>query len=607
MNDIIQDYQRRINGNNEERLKFRVFQKYFPISRLIAFIVCLILFYYCVATHSFVFIITLILVFIAFLVLGLLDVRYKAKISKLEILNEINNNEINCIKGNYSKNEAGDEFSDMDHPYTFDLDIFGTKSLFQYINRTSTVFGKHKLAEYFRDTFSYRNDILERREAIKELAGKIDFRQNFLLIFKKESTAKQDLDELNIWLNQSPVKAAKLTLLTVFLYVMNVITITSIILFFAGIIPGNIFWIPALFQLLITVNFIRSFLKILDVITKKIGILGKYSQCLELIENTGFTSNRLSELKNKLTNNGTQKPGKVVNNLYQIMNLMDSGLNTLLTFFTNGLFTVNLHMLIAVEKWKNHYRHLIPQWFEILGEIDALSSLGNFAYNNPDFIYPEINEKEFTFSAENMGHPLIDKSVCVKNNFTITSWKNISIITGANMSGKSTLLRTIGTNYILAMVGAPVYAEKFIFTPVELHTSMRTNDNLSKRESYFYAELKRLKEIIDDLEKGTSKLILLDEILKGTNSVDKRNGSMALITQLTRYKMAAIVATHDQVLGELKNEFPDNISNQCFEISIVDDAMQIDYKLRDGICRNLNATYLMKNMGIIFPDKKGEE
>jgi DNA mismatch repair ATPase MutS len=188
----------------------------------------------------------------------------------------------------------------------------------------------------------------------------------------------------------------------------------------------------------------------------------------------------------------------------------------------------------------------------------------------------------------------------VTNDFEITGWKQFYIITGANMSGKSTFLRAIGTNYILAMLGAPVFAEKFIFTPVEIHSSIRTNDSLVKGESYFYAELKCLKEIIGELEQGRRKLILLDEILKGTNSSDKQSGSIALIKQLMKYDVVGIFATHDIAISALIDTYPDHIRNLCFEISIENDRMEIDYKLRPGVCKNLNASYLMKKMGIVL-------
>lgn len=260
----------------------------------------------------------------------------------------------------------------------------------------------------------------------------------------------------------------------------------------------------------------------------------------------------------------------------------------------------NLHLLLKVEKWKTQNSEKVPDWFDAIASFDAVSSLANFAYNNPGFTFPEIAPGSFTFKADDLGHPLIAEDQRIVNNVDIEGWNQFYIITGANMSGKSTFLRTIGVNYILAMAGAPVCAGNLIFYPIQIHSSIRTSDSLVKHESYFYAELKRLKQIIDELEGGEQKLILLDEILKGTNSRDKQAGSIALIEQLLKYKSVGLFATHDLALGELAGQYPDNVKNLCFEIEIADAKMVIDYKLHQGVCKNLNATFLMKNMGILF-------
>jgi len=279
---------------------------------------------------------------------------------------------------------------------------------------------------------------------------------------------------------------------------------------------------------------------------------------------------------------------------------MDANLNIIAAVVLNGLFLFNLHLLAAVEKWKARYGNDIPRWFAIMGEFDALSSLANFACNNPQYIYPEEAKDDYLMDAADLGHPLIPISECVTNSITISGWNQFCIITGANMSGKSTFLRTVGTNYILAMIGAPVFASKFRFFPIRLHSSIRTSDSLSRKESFFYAELKRLKGIISELESGQRTFILLDEILKGTNSKDKQAGSIALLEQLIKYESVGLIATHDLILGDLIKSYPKNISNLCFEIQIVNDEMSIDYKLQDGVCQNLNATFLMKKMGILI-------
>lgn len=603
MEEIINQYQQRINEFTIERGKFRRFQKYFPVSRLITFVLSGVILFYLVKTGNYFFAFSALVSFITFLFLGHLDIKYKAIILRLELLIQINQNEIDAVNGDFSKNDAGGEFTDFDHPYTYDLDMFGKSSLFQCINRTSTIYGKYRLADFLKNAYNFKDEISKRQQAIKELSENIEFRQNLQLIFSGKKTNESDLSDMRRWLNDSSISKGKLKAAKFILYILNAVTLSGIILSFAGIISYHIIWPLILAQLLFSGRFSRTVLKTQELVSSKFRILEKYSQCLAHIENTTFKNPVLLELKNSLMIQGTKAPSKVINSLSGIINFMDSNLNLLVAIILNGVFSVNVHLLLSIEKWKTTYKDFIPGWFDIIGKIDAFSSLGNFAYNNPDFIFPKSVNENFVFSAKNIGHPLIAKDICIKNDLEINGWKQISIITGANMSGKSTLLRTIGTNYILAMTGCPVCAEEFIFTPIEIHTSMRTNDSLAKKESYFYAELKRLKEIIDELETGKSKFILLDEILKGTNSNDKRTGSMALINQLVKYNIIAMVATHDQVLGELRNEYPENITNLCFEISIVNDKMHIDYKLRGGVCQNLNATYLMKNMGITFPEK----
>ncbi len=224
-------------------------------------------------------------------------------------------------------------------------------------------------------------------------------------------------------------------------------------------------------------------------------------------------------------------------------------------------------------------------------------SFSNYHYNNPDTVFPEFQSGNFSLSAINMGHPLIKSTARVNNDIVINEGEFL-VITGANMAGKSTFLRTIVVNMILGMCGAPVCAEQFSFIPIQIFTSIRTNDSLHKNESYFYSELKRLKRVIDELKSGNNLFVVLDEILKGTNSKDKHAGSEALLKQFITLKTSGIVATHDVALGKLEESFPENIKNKCFEVDINGSQLSFDYKIRDGISKNMNATILMREMGI---------
>lgn len=600
--DLLSQYNQRIESRNNEQLALSKKRKYLPISRFILFLSSIFLIYSFFAGAQMLWKIdTAVILFAGFLFIGLLDARLNRKIQHCNYLIDINKKEICSLNNDNSIFDPGTEFVDHDHPYTHDLDIFGVNSLFQCINRTATIFGKNRLAEYFKNAYGFKDEILERQAAISELSDDITFRQQIQLIFYGQKIDEGDRTEWNEWLQSCAILRHPLLLKTLII-TLPVITISSIILSSLDIIVYQVPVILVLIQFFFVTIYSRMTLKVHTAITTRFLILEKYSQCLELIEKKKFKSLNLQELKTGLITTGAKPPSKVIKSLAQLMNMMDTNLNILASAVMNGLFMFNLHLLLAVEKWKTEHRELIPQWFEVIAEVDALASLANFAYNNPDYTYPTPFYEKFVLKAENIGHPLIPKQSCVTNRVHIKGWNQFCIITGANMSGKSTFLRTIGSNYILAMMGAPVFADELLFYPIEIHSSIRTSDSLAKNESYFYAELKRLKEIIGELEKGHQKLILLDEILKGTNSADKQTGSIALIRQLLRYKLAGMFATHDLALGELKNHYPQSINNLCFEIEIVDDKMKIDYILRDGICKNLNATFLMKNMGILLDE-----
>ncbi len=600
MTDRLSEYTYRIKTYSTEKNKLEKKQKHLPLLRLILFLIVIFLVYKYITTQLVWIAISAFATMIAFIISSIIDRKLKNKLRRVEILLEINNLEVKALDGDYSAFDPGNEFIDQSHDYTHDLDIFAEGSIFQYINRSSTIFGKLRLAQYLNHAFSFSSNVIQRQKAVSELSDMVQLRQQIQLIFHDEKIAESDKTEMTDWLkSDSPVRNLKLLRLLAF--GLPSVTLACILLSVAGIIQFPTFLI--VLQLIIVFFYIRQTLQVQNSITSKSKILNKFAQCLVLIEKTGFTSDYLLGLQNQLSAKGGKSPSKVIRQLSGILNYMDSNLNMLVSIFLNGLFMFNLHLLLKVEKWKKLNQENVPLWFDTIAAFDALCSLGNFAYNHPEFIFPKPVENNFEFVAENLGHPLIAHNQRVVNNVEIKGWNQFAIITGANMSGKSTFLRTIGVIYILAMTGAPVCATKLNFYPIQIHSSIRTSDSLTRHESYFYAELKRLKQIIDELENGGERLILLDEILKGTNSKDKQAGSIALIEQLLHYKSVGLFATHDLMLGELANRFPDQVNNLCFEIQIVGDKMQIDYKLHEGVCKNLNATYLMKNMGILFESR----
>ncbi len=285
--------------------------------------------------------------------------------------------------------------------------------------------------------------------------------------------------------------------------------------------------------------------------------------------------------------------------LKKTVKAFDNRLNFIFAILANMFVMWDLQVVFRLEKLKTELKDVIDKWFEVLSEFDALASLATFSYNNENFVYPKLTDDIFELKMKSAGHPLIHESDRVANDYQINGLQKITILTGANMAGKSTFLRTVGVNLILASAGTKVCAEEFIYSPIDIYTSVRTNDSLHKNESYFYAELMRLKVMMDRLKNGETLFIILDEMLKGTNSKDKHTGSKGLIEQLVKYKASGIAATHDIQIGELINKYPQNINNKRFEVEIRNEKLTFDYKLQDGISQNLNATFLMKKYGII--------
>jgi hypothetical protein len=537
-------------------------------------------------------------ILILFLVAGIVDQRWKDTAKKWQRLQEINQQEINALDGDYSHFATGSSYLHSDHPFAIDLDLFGKGSLFQFLNRTSTIFGERILAQWLNDPLTLSKKVIPRQKAVQEVAWQLDFRQQFRENFLGNPVSDQEVEELQTWLSSKPYFQYRL-LWHLLAFCLPMLTILSIIFAVYDYWPYQIPVLLVLVQFFFAFSISRTTIKEHMFVTRQVDALEKYGNALALIEQTSFNGELLNNLKKQLQDIDNQSPARIILRLTRLLNWMDTNLNMVASVFLNGLLMFNIHVLLALEGWKKKYRELIPTWFDGLASFDAYNSLGNFYFNHPDFVFPDVVSGTFRFDGRDLGHPLIPLNECITNDLQINGWHQLLIITGANMSGKSTFLRTIGVNMILGMVGAPVYASSLTFTPVQLYSCIRTNDSLMKRESYFYAELKRLKQIMDFLETGQPTFLLLDEILRGTNSQDKQAGSMALIRQLLAYKVSGMIATHDLALGNLKNDEPDHIHNHCFEIEISDNKMKIDYKLRPGVCQNLNASFLMKEMGII--------
>ena len=306
-----------------------------------------------------------------------------------------------------------------------------------------------------------------------------------------------------------------------------------------------------------------------EYISRKKNILQKYAHLLERLQAEQFQSGLMKSLHEQSRQAETN-----VRKLANLVSAFDARLNSMTSIIVNSVLLYDLQCVYRLEKWKTKNADSLIRWLETVSEAEVICSFGSFAFSHSHFTYPKV-ANDLSVTARAMGHPLISKEECVTNDFHLGKSQrdgkqepSIAIITGANMAGKSTFLRSLGVNMVLALNGAPVFAKEFNFPIVKLRTGMRTADSLKDHQSYFYAELDRLKGIMDDLRRDVPLLILLDEILKGTNSTDKQTGSIALVKQLIPHPCLAVIATHDLALGELEKEFRDQVKNFSFEANI---------------------------------------
>lgn len=573
---------------NKVRKKIAVF----PFLRLASFLAAVAVFYlffsYSIALATGAAIICLI-------IFGMIirkDLSLQATAHHYAILKNINRQELAVLGNDLSAFEGGEEYISSAHPYSSDLDIFGKASLFRYINRTVSAIGKQTLASWLQKSAT-AEEIRLRQEAIKELKEKTDWRQELRANGMKQEKWQQDFQPIIEWLYEPKLFLGKKTLLLA-CRILPFITVPAVI--------GAFFFVPKVIPvMLVFVHIIilrqhskkveKSWLRT----SARVELLNTYADLISTIEKEEFRSARLSALKQTFVL-GSKPASETLRYLSKIVDRLDLRLNTYVHPFINILFFWDIHWIMKLEKWKDNYHAQVEGWFSAMAEFEALSSLANLYYNNPEWTMPVLREESFIVKAEDAGHPLIPPDKRVANEINLHGRGIVMLVTGSNMAGKSTYLRTIGVNIVLAMAGAPVCAKNFIVSPVDVYTSMRITDSLEENASSFYAELKRLESIIRSVKDNPRSFFLLDEILRGTNSNDRHIGSKALIKQMIRYNGTGIIATHDLELSKLESELP--VQNFSFDVQVENDQLYFDYKLHKGVCHSLNASILMRKMGI---------
>ncbi|MFC4230548.1 hypothetical protein ACFOW1_01505 [Parasediminibacterium paludis] len=523
------------------------------------------------------------------------DVANNKAINHTKTLIDINHQELAILNHQYLHRDSGEQFAQPTHSYTNDLDIFGKASLFQYINRCNTEQGKALLADNLQKVIT-KKAIQNRQSAIKALQQQTQWQQQFEAISLQSPITINTEQKINQWL-QTDEQHLQADYWKILLPLYGIFTTTCVILYAIDILSTAIF--SGILILCLVFAFAQSkkvmaSYTLLNNIVKELTVA---EQLITTIEQSNFEVAALKSLQSQLNINNI-KASKAINELKQILNRFDVRLNVYLFLALNTLFLWDIWQIRALNKWKATHKQHVKTWFEVIAEMEVINTLAVLAFNHPNWCVPTITDTHFIFSANKLGHPLIVDDKCITNNFTTTGSANITLITGSNMAGKSTFLRSIGCNTVLALMGSVVCAESFTTSHIRLMSSMRIADNLAENTSTFYAELKKLQSIIEAVNNHEKLFILLDEILRGTNSLDRHTGSKALIQQLIKQNAVAILATHDVELAKEANNHPQNITNYHFDVQVANDELYFDYKLKDGICKSLNASILMRKIGI---------
>lgn len=543
-----------------------------PIQILIALSLCSVVFLFLLKYHNSLF--------------------YKKRYAELQIENA--ENELKGMSYDFSAFDGAAEKTDANHSYSLDLDLFGNHSFFQSINRTVTSYGKEELANKFLQPSYHKGTILSNQAIIKELSNKPKLLNHFRAIGQMSETEHLDISNFIHQFEQSKSLSKSMWRYAPYIPALLIV---------AFIAADSVYNLPASFTgILYFVLFAASMMPLgtirqkMSSFEKKLDSLKTYFRILEIIENEKFEGEQLVQLQQKLK---ADKPASIsIRQLQKLSHNLDQSQNIAGFAILNPFLFWNVIYAIKIEKWVAQNKNHIDAWFSALAEFDSFVSMAIFAYNHPNYTYPQVADK-FVFEAKELGHPMINREVCVTNDVNIAHHPYFLVVTGANMAGKSTYLRTVGLNMTLANIGAPVFAKSLSFYPFHLVTNLRTSDSLADNESYFFAELKRLKMIIDRLQDGEQLFIILDEILKGTNSEDKQKGSIALMKQLIANNGCGIIATHDLILGNLEEEYPNEVKNYRFEADITNEELTFTYKIREGVAQNMNACFLMSKMGIV--------
>lgn len=591
MENIKESYLKRVEKYTSEVSRLKRRSTFFVFGKITFFMAFLFSIYSAYPRFTLSGIFLMVLTLAIYLFVYWLDVRCMSHIEHIRRKRAVCLDEISYLEGNFSIFSDGSDYIDITHEYSYDLDLFGPDSLFARINRSVTRRGERLLAYRLTHLINEREGIEFCRNAVEELKGLTDWR----IDFHSQPFIEDHLQEMS----QSIFKKRKMNgFFNPVIYSLSVMTtLLSLILGLAGVISMTLFGCMFFFQI-ITATILSRTISHSNMHAEKLKKEFRgYHYILDKISRQQFKSPKLNSLHDELFNSDNSS-SKAFGELSGILNMFDQRNSEFSFILLNGLFLYDIYVTRRFNRWITRYLPHIGTWVECIAQFDMLSSFATYAYNNPSNVKAELIADEegsdTLIEAKEMYHPFLWRKRPVANDFLLRRG-NISIITGANMAGKSTFLRTVGVNYILACCGAPVSASSFRFTLVSLFSSMRTTDNLSKDISYFNAELIRLGQLLDHVKSHKHTLIILDEILKGTNSKDKLEGSVMFLNEISRHSVTGIIATHDLELSKLEQSACDIFTNYCFEIELSEE-IKYSYKISRGVSKNMNATYLLRNI-----------
>lgn len=538
-------------------------------------------------TQHIVMLLIALLLLVSFVYFTVTHIQNNKKLFRQRVRAKVFRNELYIDNTEDSLYSNGERFI-ADLPFADDLDLFGQYSVFQKLNRCSTPVGENLLAHGLINSLHTAEPIKIMQAAVKELAAFPEFRiemQTNLLMASSDKfpSAKRTTD--------STMLLFRPKLYRLLAFGLPALVWLSLLagLFGAGYTALSVLSIAALMFVFGQSRKMMMLGSELDGLRKKYQ---SWVMVLEQFYSLKLSSKMLAELQHE-----AETAAKRFHELANISEQFDRRANLPLYIISNLFLAFDLHLALRYEQWKVTNYDQIPHWINTLGRFEMMISLSAFAWNHPNYCWPELSDRQ-ELKADALGHPLMDEKQCVKNNVNLQLDPRITLITGSNMSGKSTWLRTLGVNILLAQFGLPVMADSFRWKPLLVLSSLRQSDSLSENTSLFMNELKQLKSI---LEKATNNycLILLDEILRGTNSDDKYSGSYELLKRLSTVDSLTVMASHDLKLSTLEQELPGKFNNQCFESTIKGSKLLFDYKIKPGVAVNRNATWLMKDMGII--------